>query len=115
MATIFISHSSRDNELTRSLQSWLADNGFDDVFVDFSDIRAGDRWPEALRRAKGACRIVLCVVTEGWLASDDCFGEFTAAFYMGKRIVPLFALDGLVTDERGKSRFARVRSRRPRI
>jgi WD40 repeat protein len=110
VATIFISHSSRDNELTRSLQSWLTTNGFDDLFVDFSNIRGGDQWPEALRRAKGACRIVLCVVTESWLASDDCFGEFTAAFYMGKRIVPLFALAGPVTDERRRSRFARVRA-----
>jgi hypothetical protein len=113
MTTIFISHSSRDNELTKSLQGWLAVNGFDDVFVDFSNIRGGDRWPEALRKAKSACRIVLCLITESWLASDECFGEFTAAFYMGKRIVPLFALAGSITDERGQSRFARVRAEDP--
>ena len=35
---------------------------------------------------------MVCLVTENWLASDECFGEFRAAWYMGKRIIPLFAL-----------------------
>jgi hypothetical protein len=35
---------------------------------------------------------VICLVTERWLASDECFAEFRAAWYMGKRIIPLVAL-----------------------
>ena len=32
------------------------------------------------------------LVTENWLASYECFGEFQASFYMGKRMIPLFLL-----------------------
>ena len=73
MATIFLSHASRDDDLARQLEAWLKAEGFDDLFVDHSDIRGGDKWTEALRLAKGAARVVLCLVTPRWLASDECF------------------------------------------
>jgi hypothetical protein len=31
-------------------------------------------------------------VTQPWLTSDECFGEYKAAWYLGKRIIPLFLL-----------------------
>jgi hypothetical protein len=34
----------------------------------------------------------MCLVSEHWLASDECFSEFRAAWFMGKRIVPLLLL-----------------------
>jgi hypothetical protein len=50
---------------------------------------------------------VLCLVTPGWLASDECFGEFTSAWYAGQRIVPLLAgttaLDSLQTKRLGRT------------
>ena len=54
MATVFLSHASKDDELARELEAWLRCHGFDDLFIDHSDIRGGDKWTEALRRAKGA-------------------------------------------------------------
>jgi len=36
--------------------------------------------------------VVVFLVTENWLASYECFGEFQASFYMGKRMIPLFLL-----------------------
>ena len=107
MATIFLSHASRDDDLARQVEDWLAVNGFDDLFADHSDIRGGDKWTEALRRAKGSCRVVLCLVTPNWLASDECFGEFTAAWYAGKRIIPLLALGSHDLDARQKKRLNR--------
>src|SRR5277367_1075538 len=92
MAVLFVSHASRDDAMARSLAAWLRAKGFTDLFVDHSDIDAGEKWAQALRDAAGACRVVVCLVTENWLASDECFGEFKAAWYMGKRIIPLFAL-----------------------
>jgi hypothetical protein len=41
-------------------------------------------WRQALQAAAGTCREVLCLVTEKWLASNDCLAEFDASFYMGK-------------------------------
>jgi formylglycine-generating enzyme required for sulfatase activity len=67
-------------------------NGFTDLFVDHTDIAGGQKWEDALKASAWACRVVVCLVTENWLASSECFGEFKAAWYMGKRIVPLFRL-----------------------
>src|SRR5277367_2422323 len=93
MAVLFVSHASRDDAMAVALEAWLRGKGFTDVFVDHSDIGAGDKWALALRDAAGACRVVVCLVTDNWLASDVCFGEFMVAWLMGKRIVPLFALN----------------------
>ncbi len=108
MPAIFLSHSSRNDALASALEAWLAANGFDDLFVDHSDIRAGDKWGDALRRAKGSCRVVLCLVTPEWLASDECFGEFTAGWYSGRRIIPLLCLAGATLDDRQTKHLARV-------
>ena len=93
MAVLFVSHSSKDDTAIGALEEWLLGHGFTDIFIDHSNISGGEKWAEALREASGACRVVVCFVTERWLASDECFGEFKAAWYMGKRIIPLLALD----------------------
>jgi formylglycine-generating enzyme required for sulfatase activity len=93
MAVLFVSHASRDDAAAVSLEAWLRGRGFTDLFIDHSAIDAGEKWAQALRDASGACRVVICLITENWLASDECFGEFKAAWYMGKRIIPLFALE----------------------
>lgn len=95
MATIFISHSGADDALATDLENWLRLNGFDEVFVDHGQngIRVGDKWQRALQSAVGACRVVICLVTENWLRSKECDGEFIAARYMGKKIIPLLGVD----------------------
>jgi len=108
MATIFISHSSRNDSLATPLASWLTANGFDDFFIDHDSIRSGDKWTDELRRAKGSCRVVLCLVTREWLASDECYGEFSAAWYAGKRLIPLVAVDPTTLDCNQENRLRRV-------
>ena len=109
MATVFLSHSSRNGELTRSLEAWLRANGFNDLFVDHG-MRSGDKWAAELRAAKASCRLVLCLVTPEWLSSDECFGEFMAAFYLGRRIIPLFCMGSAELDTRQAQRLAKVRA-----
>jgi hypothetical protein len=92
MTVLFISHSSKDDVAATSLETWLNRNGFTDIFVDHKTIVGGGKWREELRASAGACRVVACLVTANWLASDECFNEFRAAWYMGKRIIPLFLL-----------------------
>ncbi len=111
MATIFISHSSRDDALASQLEAWLIANGFTDLFIDHSSISGGKAWADALRANAGACRVVLCLVTPNWLSSGECPSEFKAAWYMGKRIVPLFLLgDESALDQKQRSELGRVRA-----
>src|SRR5437870_570091 len=92
MAVLFLSHASKDDAAATSLEAWLRARGFTDIFIDHSSIGGGEKWAEALRQSAGACRVVVCLVTDRWLASDECYGEFKAAWYMGKRVIPLVAL-----------------------
>jgi TIR domain len=111
MAVLFVSHSSKDDAAATALETWLRANAFTDIFVDHHGIAGGDAWGEALQAAAGTCRVVVCLVTENWLASHECFGEFQASFYMGKRILPLFLVkEGLNRSEEAKKRLAKVHS-----
>jgi TIR domain len=108
MAAIFFSHSSRDDALAREVEAWLRKQGFDDLFVDHGSIRSGDKWTEALRRAGGACRVVLSLVTANWLGSSECFGEFLAGWYAGRRMIALICAPVDALDETQKQRLSRV-------
>jgi formylglycine-generating enzyme required for sulfatase activity len=109
MAVLFVSHSSKDDPVATALEAWLRANGFTDVFVDHQSLAGGAKWREELRISAGACRVVVCLITENWLASNECFNEFRAAWYMGKRLIPLLLLPPFpnLGDEAAK-RFAEV-------
>ena len=110
MPVLFVSHASKDDIQANALEAWLNANGFTDIFMDHRSIAGGDRWRDELRASAGACRVVICLVTEYWLASDECFGEFAAASYMhGKRIIPLFLISpSSKLGEAASKRLARV-------
>jgi len=86
MAVLFVSHSSKDDAATTALEVWLVANGFTDTFIDHHSIAGGDAWGEALQAVAGTAGGGV-LVTENWLASYECFGEFQASFYMGKRLI----------------------------
>jgi hypothetical protein len=109
MPVVFVSHSSKDDAAVTALESWLYGNGFTDTFIDHHGIAGGDKWREELRASAGACRVIICLVTENWLASHECFGEFVAGCYLGKRIIPLFLLaEASALDEQRAARLAKV-------
>jgi formylglycine-generating enzyme required for sulfatase activity len=109
MPVLFISHSSKDDAAASALEAWLHANGCNDIFIDHHSIAGGDKWRDALRMSAGACRAVICVVSEYWLASDECWAEFRAAWYMGKRIIPLFLLrDPALLANGARKRLAEI-------
>lgn len=90
MGSIFISHSSRNNDRAIEIQQWLAANGWDDVFLDLDPQRgivAGQRWKEALQKAAHRCEVVLALISAEWLASGWCKAEIDAARLIGKKII----------------------------
>jgi formylglycine-generating enzyme required for sulfatase activity len=111
MPAVFVSHSSKDDGAVTALETWLHANGFTDTFVDHHGIAGGDKWREELRASAGACRVIICLVTDNWLASLECFGEFVAACYLGKRVIPLFLLSSEPAQgTEGAARLTKVMS-----
>jgi len=99
MADIFISHSSKDNEVAavvgerirRDRPSWS-------LFYDKDNIRAGQRWQERLREELTSCRVVLALLSRDWLASPWCFTEAVTATFRGKDVVGIETED-LTSDD----------------
>lgn len=92
MARIFVSHSSRDNELAGRLFAWLRAQGFEQTFLDFdkhSGIQPGAEWERTLYREIERSQAVLVVHTKHWLDSKWCFAEYAQARALGKAIFPL--------------------------
>ncbi|WP_242540478.1 toll/interleukin-1 receptor domain-containing protein, partial [Trinickia mobilis] len=109
MSRIFISHSSANNALALAIGRWLADNGWDDYFLDLEPAKGlapGERWQEALRAAADHCEAVLFLISPAWRDSPWCLTEFLLAKQLGKTIfgllvetVPLDALQKEMTAE----------------
>jgi WD40 repeat protein len=89
---LFISHSVTNNAAAMALRNWLAEQGFDDVFLDIDPNRglaAGERWQEELKGAADRCEAVLFLVSPAWLSSKWCLAEFLLAKSLDKRIFGL--------------------------
>ncbi|WP_242684326.1 TIR domain-containing protein, partial [Paraburkholderia hospita] len=109
MTKIFISHSSANNALALAIGHWLADNGWDEYFLDLEPAKGlapGERWQEALKAAADRCEAVLFLISPAWRDSRWCLAEFLLAKQLGKTIfgvlveaVPLDALPTEMTAE----------------
>ena len=89
MSCIFLSHSSRDNFQAVALRNWLAQEGWDDVFLDLDPhrgIAAGERWERALHEAATRCEAVIFLVSANWLASGWCFREHALGRALNKKL-----------------------------
>ncbi|MFK7967393.1 MAG: TIR domain-containing protein [Burkholderiaceae bacterium] len=94
MSTIFISHSSKDNELAKAVSARLADEGHASVFLDLDPERglvAGQSWERTLYRKLRACSGVIALCTPDYLASHWCFAEIALARMEGKHIFAIKA------------------------
>ncbi|MFS8978224.1 TIR domain-containing protein [Cupriavidus necator] len=109
MSKIFISHSSANNALALAIGRWLADNGWDEYFLDLEPAKGlapGDRWQEKLKAAADRCEAVLFLISPAWRGSRWCLAEFLLAKQLGKTIfgvlvesVPLETLPKEMTAE----------------
>jgi hypothetical protein len=92
VASIFISHSSRDNAIAGEIKAWLKAQGYEQVFLDFdkeTGLGAGKAWQRQLYEAMDRCHAVILIVTPAWLSSKWCFAEFTQAQALGKVVFPI--------------------------
>ena len=101
MARLFLSHSSLNNAEAIAINDWLAENGWDDVFLDLDPergIAAGERWERALSEAANRCEAVVFLVSRAWLASNWCLREFHLARRLNKRMFGVLIEDTPLAD-----------------
>src|SRR5271167_4754926 len=92
MASIFLSHSSQDNEVALDLSRRLKEHGYDSLFLDFdpeSGIKAGRDWECELYRNLKLAGAVIVLCSPNSMASRWCFVEIAQAKALGKAIFPI--------------------------
>lgn len=87
MHQIFISHSGSNSAEALALKSWLDQEGWGNYFLDLSGIVPGENFREAFLREADDCKVLICVVSQRWIDSDDCRLEFLSADGRGKCII----------------------------
>jgi hypothetical protein len=91
MATIFISHSSADNDITKKIFDPLKDINRS-IFLDFDyehGIKGGTKWEKTLYHRVKKCRIMVVVLSSNWLDSQWCYKEYCMARVLKKEILPV--------------------------
>src|SRR5688572_12282439 len=92
MASIFISHSSRDQPLTEEICARLRAEGFDALFVDFDPdqgIPAGRNWEQELYAQLRRSDAVIFLASEAATVSRWCFSEVSLARSLGRPVLPV--------------------------
>ena len=87
MSAIFISHSSKDAEVAKSIEQRLAQRHHHSVFLDLDPekgIVGGQSWERTLYRKLRSCRAVIAVCTDDYLRSHWCFAEIALARMEGQ-------------------------------
>ncbi|HEV3121427.1 MAG TPA: toll/interleukin-1 receptor domain-containing protein [Isosphaeraceae bacterium] len=92
MATIFLSHSSLDNETARAFSRRLKDRGYESLFLDFDPdcgIKGGREWERELYRNLKSAGAVIVLCSQHSMGSRWCFVEIAQAKALGKAIFPV--------------------------
>ena len=97
MASIFISHSSRDNDVAERVRGRLGQAGFESIFLDFdpeNGIPAGRRWEDELYSELRKADVVVFLGTKASVDSKWCHAELALARALGRKIVPVILEPG---------------------
>src|SRR5690349_13878386 len=92
MSSIFVSHSSRDRELTEAIAAGLLGAGFTTLFVDFDPeqgIPAGRNWERELYSQLRQSDALIFLASAAASVSQWCFSEVSLARSLGLPVLPL--------------------------
>ena len=92
MASVFVSHSSRDQLVTERVCERLRAAGFTALFVDFDPdqgIPAGRDWERELYAQLRRTDAVIFLATKAAVTSQWCFSEVSLARALGRPVIPL--------------------------
>ncbi len=92
MSSIFISHSSKDNQFAEDLKQQLEQRGHHSIFLDFDPqqgIPSGTNWEQILYAKLRASQAVIVLCSHYSMSSKWVFAEITHARSKDKHIFPL--------------------------
>jgi hypothetical protein len=92
MGTIFVSHSSDDEEAAAGFAKRLRAHGYESLFLDFdpvAGIPAGRQWETEIYRQLRRADAVIFLATAASVGSPWCFAELAIAKSLGKPIFPV--------------------------
>src|SRR3954471_7560105 len=92
MASVFVSHSSRDRAVTERVAERLRAAGFAALFVDFDPeqgIPAGRNWERELYAQLRSTDAVIFLASEASVDSHWCFAELSLARSLGRPVFPV--------------------------
>ena len=92
MSDIFISHASADKTLALRLSDALLAKGYGSVFLDVDPERGiapFAEWEQVLYRKLRACRAVIALCTDSFVASKWCFAEVSIARSLERAVLPV--------------------------
>src|SRR4051795_6184320 len=92
MASVFVSHSSRDRAVTDRVVQRLRAAGLAALFLDFDPeqgIPAGRSWERELYAQLRKTDAVIFLASEASVASRWCFAELSLARSLGRPVFPL--------------------------
>src|SRR5688500_12204491 len=92
MASVFVSHSSRDRAVTERVVARLRDAGLAALFVDFDPeqgIPAGRSWERELYAQLRRSDAVVFLASEASVTSSWCLLEVGLARALGRPVFPL--------------------------
>ena len=92
MASVFLSHSSRDEAVTERVAGRLRDAGFAALFVDFDPqqgIAAGRNWERELYTQLRRADAVVFLASAASVDSRWCFAELSLARSLGRPVFPV--------------------------
>ena len=96
MAQLFVSHSSADNDVARSLGDCLTALSYESMFIDFDErvgLVPGKAWREQLFTNLDVCDAVVFITTPASIDSKWCHTELALARWLRKPILALL-VDG---------------------
>src|SRR4029077_16982631 len=90
---VLLSHPSWASREAVAVKKWLIEQEpglVDEIFLDLdphTGIGPGERWKDALNKAAPRCEAVICLLSQNWLNSRECFLEFRYAENLHKAIL----------------------------